>query len=403
MENVEVQRDGSGRETLAAGGSGRGSSAGDPDGGGGRDPLAPWRGRVEVRPVAPGADGHSIHTYFNACPESPDGRRVIYFASGQAEGHVGEIRILDRSAGRETIAARNVTVEDAHRAACQQWVSNGQRVVFHDFRDGEWIVAAVDAETCEQTVLARGRQLAWGQPRSDIVPLYGPHWDPDAFRDLELLNVETGERQTRVTASDVVEAFGEWIGSAFGGSGISIFFPILSPDLSRVMFKLAAPQGSDFRSPKASLRRGLVCCDLNERRFLFRREAWGHPAWRPGSRDIINVPNLLIDSDSGATRAIPGLPRFPGSHPSFSPDGRLFATDALDRPAREQPARRWRVLICDVRGKEFVTIHEAEPNRGATSWRPCDPHPAFSHDGQRLYFNVNGPKWTRLHVAEAQS
>ena len=28
------------------------------------------------------------------------------------------------------------------------------------------------------------------------------------------------------------------------------------------------------------------------------------------------------------------------------------------------------------------------------------PHPAFSPDGKRLYFNVSDGKWTRLHVAE---
>jgi WD40-like Beta Propeller Repeat len=28
------------------------------------------------------------------------------------------------------------------------------------------------------------------------------------------------------------------------------------------------------------------------------------------------------------------------------------------------------------------------------------PHPAFSPDGKRLYFNVSAGQWTRLHVAE---
>ena len=37
----------------------------------------------------------------------------------------------------------------------------------------------------------------------------------------------------------------------------------------------------------------------------------------------------------------------------------------------------------------------------ANSWRRSHPHPAFSPDGKRLYFNVSSGPWTQLHVAEA--
>jgi hypothetical protein len=64
-------------------------------------------------------------------------------------------------------------------------------VVFHDVRGAaeEWVVASVDIATGQEQVLARGRQLGWGQPDAALVPLYGPHWDPAAHRDLDLLDV----------------------------------------------------------------------------------------------------------------------------------------------------------------------------------------------------------------------
>ena len=377
-----------------------------------------WRGQTAVRQAVQQDAGHSIHSYFNTCPESPDGRWVLYFASTDPEAHTGELQVVDRESGLEKTIARYITTEDAHRVACQQWISKGRRVAFHDYREGEWVIVVVDVETAEERVVATGRQLGWGQPQSDLIPLYGPHWDPGAFRDLELLNVETGERSVPVGGAPVREAYPGWVSAAFGDAGISVFFPILSPDLSRVVFKIASPAGGHFRSSKASVRQGLVCYDLNERRFRFMHEKWGHPAWHPNSREVLNVPNVLIDSDDGAVRTIPGLPRFRASHPSVRPDARLFVTDALTQPedgrgrpgegvrgqnprTRDGAEERWQIVVAGIEGGDCVVVHEAEKRQGARSWRGCHPHPVFSADGKRIYFNVNGPEWTRLYVAEA--
>src|ERR1043165_7959599 len=84
------------------------------------DPLAPWREGVKIHPVAPYQDRHTIHAYFNTCPESPDGKYVLYYTSGTAAGEEGDLRILERATGKETIIATGIHCEDAHRAACQQ-------------------------------------------------------------------------------------------------------------------------------------------------------------------------------------------------------------------------------------------------------------------------------------------
>ena len=78
------------------------------------------------------ASRHTMHSYYVCNPESPDGRRVLYYASSAANGYVGDLCTLERRTGRETVLARNVHVEDAHRAACQQWISGGRRVTFHE-------------------------------------------------------------------------------------------------------------------------------------------------------------------------------------------------------------------------------------------------------------------------------
>ncbi len=157
------------------------------------DPLEPWRHGARITAVEPEAARHSIHSYFNTSPESPDGTRILYFTSTAADGQTGELRVREHATGQERVIAQNISTEDAHRAACQQWISGGKRVAFHTQRDGEWLVAVIDLDTGRERVRARDRLLSWGTPDGDVVPIYGKHWNPGAHRDLELLNVATVE------------------------------------------------------------------------------------------------------------------------------------------------------------------------------------------------------------------
>lgn len=378
------------------------------------DPLGAWQAGPRIALVAPKAECHTIHAYFNTCPESPDGTHVLFYASSAFDGEHGEIRIRHRATGKETVLARAIHAEDAHRAVCQQWVSHGRRVVYHGQRDERWFVAVVDVETGEERILAHDRLAGWGRPDADVVPLYGLHWNPGRYRDLELVDVASGDIVTAVTADAVQSTYPDFIaahllrtlpGAAdepIGSSArktFSIFFPVLSPDRQRVFFKLATPGGGDPRSGKASTRLGLVCYDLAEQRFLYLNEKWGHPSWHPDSRTIVEAGHLLFDSDTGEYRRIPDLPPCRGDHPSVSPDGKLLVTDTtLDRFGGE--AAQWGILVADVRGGKYAMIHRFDNSQGARSWRRSHPHPVFSPDGRRIYFNVSDGRWTRLHVAE---
>jgi hypothetical protein len=362
------------------------------------DRLAPWRRGVTVTPVSRLADRHTMHAYYTAVPEAPDGTSVLLYASGTREGYEGSIAVVERASGAERVLVAGVSVEDTHRAACQQWASEGRRVVFHDLRDGVWVVACVDLASGAERVLASDRQLGWGQPDADLVPVYGPHWDPGAHRDLDLLDLTTGEQRTVLAAEAVRAAFPEAIAQEFGDRPISIFFPALSPDLSRVFFKIATPLGGDFRSKEASHRALLVAYDLASERLLFVDRRWGHPAWHPDSRTILDVPNVLIDSDTGARRSIPDLPLLPGAHPSFDASGDLVVADvALERLGGASGERG--VVVEDLTSRRHVLVDRFDDAKGAASWRRNHPHPVFSADGQRLYYCVSATPWAQLCVA----
>jgi hypothetical protein len=368
------------------------------------EPIDLWRAGVQVRPVSNQADRHTIHSYYLSNPESPDGSRVLFFASTTPEGEHGDLIVLDRSTGQDTTIARGIDTEDAHRAACQQWISGGRRVAYHDVKDGRWSVHVVDLETLHDRKLADDRQLGFGRAVDDVLPLYGCHWKPDEHRDLELLNAASGEIRTAITTAQVEREHGDWLAKEFAGVPTSIFFPHISPDGQRVFFKIAAPgrdgAANNFKSETASHRQGLLVYDLATKRQLFMSEKWAHPAWHSDSRRIIERGNFFYDLDNGGmVIRLPGLPAM-SNHPSVAPDGKLFVTDGLV-DAVGGPKGHWGIAVGDTRGGQFQVLHRFNNSKGAKSWRKNHPHPIFSADGRRIYFNVNETNWTQLYVAEA--
>ena len=387
-------------------------------------PLDRWKSDLTVRPVlAKDSAVHSVHSYFNTSPESPDGKHVLFYRSDLPDAVRGEVCIKDLQSGEIKVLAGNIEVEDVHRVACQQWSQGGQEVVFHRLRsdflcrsmliDGKsvsradiietWLVNAYNLKTEKFRELASDHQLSWGIPGGEVVPVYGPHWNPGEHPNLDLIHVVTGEIKTVLTCEQVRKDNATWFDKVFGDKPTSIFFPILSPDGKRVLFKIATPAGGDFRSKQASQRDGLFCYDLTNGKMLCSQPSWGHPAWHPNSKDVINVRRrklVIMDSDTGIERPLTNAPSVPGSHPSFSPDGRLFVSDLRIEDAAAEPGT-WAVMVGDVQTGEHVEIHRFRNDRGASSWRVSHPHPVFSPDGNRIYYNVNADRFTRLHVAEA--
>jgi hypothetical protein len=363
------------------------------------DVFARWRDHVQVREVAPAGNEHTIHAYFNTSPESPDGRHVLFYVSSLGDGDHGELRVLERATGRVRTLARIAKVEDAHRAACQQWADDGRSVAYHDCREGRWLVAAVDLESGVERIIAHDRQLGFGAPTQPFLPLYGCHWNPGEHRNLELADVRTGKITTAVSITDVVAAHQAWVTKTFlTTEGLAVFFPVMSPDGGKVFFKVAKGRGgSDFRGMDVSHRDGKVVWDLKEGRNLRRYDYWGHPSWAPDSLGIFEKGNVLASLVDDTSRMY--AKGSPSNHPSLSPDMSVFVTDA-DLTKREGNAGVWGIIVGNTRAEEHAVIHRFLNTGGATSWRRSHPHPTFSTDGKRIYFNVSAGPWTRLHVAE---
>ncbi len=366
------------------------------------DPVAAWSSGVTIKPVSAIEGRHTTHSYYLTNPESPDGKRVLFFTSTDPKGHVGEVRMLERATGKETVLADNVHTEDAHRVACQQWLSGGKRVAFHEVIDKKWRVVVVDVETLQKTIVAEDHQVGFGRPEGDLLPLYGCHWNPGPHRDLEVWDASTGKTTTMAKIAEVEARYGEWLKKEFGGKPCSIFFPVLSPDAKRVFFKVAAGNGGDdYMSSRASHRQGTVVYDFEKGACIWQRQQWGHPAWTPDSQHIFEAGNISFDlADSSAKHTkLKDVPGLSGSHPSVSPDGTVMVTDGMSRNVGGK-GDEWGIQVADMNGGKWVLLHSFGQSGGAKSWRRNHPHPAFSADGRRVYYNVNDGPFTRLMVAE---
>ena len=253
--------------------------------------------------------------------------------------------------------------------------------------DGRWQVCLVDPVTKEKRVVAKDRQLAFAQGHGDLLPMYGCHWNPGEYRDLYLYDVKTGETTVPVRIADVEVKYGDWLKEQFARKPTSIAFPTLSPDLHRVFFKISAGSGCDnYVSKGASVRQGTVFFDLRKQEISWQRNKWGHPAWHPDSQHIIEIGNIVRDADGGPYVRIPNVPVLNGMHPSVSPDGKLWVTDgSADKVDGSEG--QWALLIADFAGSRYEVLDRFKTSPGAASWRVNHPHPIFSPDGKRIYFN----------------
>lgn len=365
-------------------------------------PVTAWLTAVR-RPVSSVPGRHTIHTYFNVTPESPDGLFVLFFASTAEDAHHGDLIMQERATGVETVVASGITTEDAHRAACQQWMDGGSTIVYHDCRDGQWFVVAEDRATLKSRVLAKDRQLGFGAALGTQVPLYGCHWKPGENRDLEMVDLNTGAIRVVVKADEAAALQPEWADKTFphNGQPLSVFFPVVSPDGTRVFFKLARGSGGDnFRTSGASVREGKFVYDLTTGKPIRFFPQWGHPSWHPDSRRILEKGNILFDAEDGQGRKLAAIPT---DHPSFGPDGTVFTSDGKVTKADYAEMGNLVVTVGSATTEEQVRVNLFKRTAGARSWRKSHPHPVFSPDGERIYYNVNEGPWTELRVAEIKT
>ena len=106
--------------------------------------------------------------------------------------------------------------------------------------------------------------------------------------------------------------------------------------------------------------------------------------------------DLNITHISGESAATVLFDKAPGVHPSFSLDMKHVMTDVYDWPAKGVAA----LLLYDADGSgaHQVLARFAAPD--LTHAMGTHPHPAWSRDGRRIYFNAAEARAPHLYALD---
>jgi len=264
-------------------------------------------------------------------PESPDGRKVLFYTSTARDGQKARSGCSIATTGDERRWSRTMHTEDAHRAACQQWVSKGRRVAFHDERNGEWLVAVVDVETGVERVLAKNRPELVGPARCGPGPAVRP-----ALESRRASRPRARECRQRRDPNGSDERSRPCQVSRLDREGLrrAADVDFLSGAQPRWPARVFQDGLGGKRRPAQQRRQrapGKLAYDLAEKRFLFLSEKWGHPSWHPDSKTIVETQNQLIRTESGAAERHSRTARLRRRRPSVGQPGRESSSSPTPR------------------------------------------------------------------------
>ena len=325
----------------------------------------------------------SVHTYFDICPESPDGRLVAYtrFTGGvpgrnRDEPRAGVVVIIDRNGENERVVGE-FSSRWGHFGAYVLWI-DGSTIAY---QDGEEVHFA-NIDTGEEKVFTGGCQMYHSSGGAVFTPGESVTFGSGPFEDaLYILDIETGNVRPVITLNDLAKA--EWLRDEPERENWDLHHAKWSPSGKRV----------------AALVRVLGEKQYEKIMHVF--------SCRPDGSDIVHFAYVKD-----------GMNNKP-MHWHFYDDESIYGYDVADP---ERPCRRWA-----LDGTPIEILHEGEGNHACISsdrsyfvtdsWYRRDPvrlmfyrrgwrepavlaempafhaaevHPALSRDGRRVYFNHLG-------------
>jgi hypothetical protein len=336
-----------------------------------------------------GGDGPTVHRYYDVPLESPSGERIVYFQFDAAIPGPGLVVVAERD-GTNAKAVYHVEGDClGHVGAQQLWLD--ERTIACEARGADDPSSVIIDLAAGSAKRMEGKIRAYHEPTRQAVVMGGDvPPDADAFRRvqrrlIEVVRLDGGDRRAVAELHDAaavhprereidVETM-NFMNAKWSPAGRR-FFVVFTDEIH-------ARMNQRTRSVKS-----LILVDADTGRVSYLGEFTHHPMWTPDGEGVIahvehNGGQDLVRYDlDAAGRARVLVENFVGVHTSLSADATQALTDAFDMPEPNHAA----ILLYDLatgRSRElFSGPHEHHGHSRGTH-----PHPQWSRDGERIYFN----------------
>lgn len=337
-----------------------------------------------------GSDMESKHSYFDLCPESPDGTKVSFFQFDKGAPGDGRI-VICRPDGSGCINVPFTCRAGSHTAAEQQWMNNDE-VVFQFSED--------DKTYCGVYSISEGtlRKVPGGiRMFSDIsgLGLFVDKKPGGSALEHAVCSIDLSSNQTR---------------RLFTVKDLAAINPLADkiPNLEDVYLKHTkwSSDGKQFftvftNRPDNRVKSLFVAnADGSNLRYLC--EFGHHPMWSSDSSYIYAFRKLpekgyndLIAYPVDGSEPYIMLKHARGVHSSISPDNRYLVTDVHNWGKEGQGA----ILLYDLSAQDYEVL-ASFPLPDKSHETGTHPHPVWSRNGKRVYFNAMHEGQARLFAAE---
>lgn len=346
-----------------------------------------------------------LHAYFDTCPESPDGKRLLILEFQDTAPGLGTLIVGPTGEKDAWVRVGRQMYASAHEAASQQWINNQTVLAFGPGRDNSSQV--IDIETGTVRILAGrvgsispdGKLGAWTSNEAT--------WDQRnrVRAGLSIVELRLGSILFQIEESRLTNM----LPKAFLRPGERLWSKHAkwSPDGGQLMFVVTRVVEEQQRVKEVGNGKYLFVVDNDGLNIRLIGRIGHHPTWSRDSEHIIyglraRTGNKLIKANIHTKAQSVALEKFDGVHASFSPVKDVIVADSYARSNG-----RWRVGLreYDLYTGTRRTFFEGEIPFFARNQR-LHLHPAWSRSGEGVYFNYycNGRRCVRYVslIAESQ-